>query len=54
MLNEDDTRLKLVVPKEFDFTTNTQRTVERFPTPRELWERYLKHKIQREIIELGI
>ena len=29
--------------EEFDFTSNQQRSMERFPSPEELFERYLKH-----------
>jgi type I restriction enzyme R subunit len=29
--------------EEFDYTSNRQRTIERFPTPEELFERYLRH-----------
>src|SRR5579883_622515 len=30
--------------EEFDFTTDTQRTVDRFPTPEELYARLVSHK----------
>lgn len=30
--------------EEFDFSTNSQKTVEKFPTPQELFERYTKAK----------
>jgi type I restriction enzyme R subunit len=36
--------------EEFDFFTNTQTTIERFPTPDELWTRYQ----QREIVSLKL
>ena len=32
--------------EEFDFTTNTQRTLTEFPTPRELYERYIRYKFR--------
>lgn len=32
--------------EEFDFTTNIQKTLDRFPTPEELWERYLRYKFR--------
>jgi type I restriction enzyme R subunit len=40
--------------EEFDFTTNTQRTIERFPTPEELWERYLKYRFREKAVELRL
>jgi type I restriction enzyme R subunit len=40
--------------EEFDFTTNTQRTVEYFPTPQELWERYLKYKFKEKFTEIKL
>jgi len=35
--------------EEFDFTTNTQRTIERFPTPEELYKRYVKFTFKEEV-----
>ncbi|MGQ9507627.1 MAG: EcoAI/FtnUII family type I restriction enzme subunit R [Candidatus Bathycorpusculaceae bacterium] len=32
--------------EEFDFITNTQRTVDKFPSPDELWERYQIHRLK--------
>jgi len=32
--------------EEFDFSTNTQRTVEKFPSPKELWERYANYRLK--------
>lgn len=32
--------------EEFDFTTNKQITVERFPNPEELWERFSNHRMK--------
>jgi type I restriction enzyme R subunit len=40
--------------EEFDFTTNTQRSIERFPTPEELWERYLKYRFREKAVELRL
>jgi type I restriction enzyme R subunit len=40
--------------EEFDFTTNTQRTLSRFPTPEELWERYLKYKFKEKLTEVKL
>jgi len=36
--------------EEFDFTTNVQRSLDRFPTPDELWERYTSHKLRGVIV----
>ncbi len=35
--------------EEFDFTTNIQRTIERFPTPEELYKRYSEFVFKREV-----
>jgi len=32
--------------EEFDFTTNQQRSLDRFPTPEELWNRYVEHALK--------
>lgn len=32
--------------EEFDFTTNKQTTLEKFPSPEELWERYVNFKLK--------
>jgi len=32
--------------EEFNFITNRQTTVEKFPTPEELWERYLNYRLK--------
>lgn len=32
--------------EEFDFITNTQRTLDKFPSPNELWERYQIHRLR--------
>jgi len=37
--------------EEFDFTTNKQTTLDRFPAPEELWQRYLKYKLKGVKIE---
>jgi len=34
--------------EEFDFTTNIQRTIEEFPTPEELFKRYMKSTFKKE------
>nr|MDO8080349.1 DEAD/DEAH box helicase family protein [Candidatus Freyarchaeota archaeon] len=38
--------------EEFDYTTNTQKTIENFPTPEELFERYLKYSFKDQITEV--
>jgi len=40
--------------EEFDFTNNTQRTVACFPTPEELWKRYLKYKFKEKLTEVKL
>jgi type I restriction enzyme R subunit len=40
--------------EEFDFTTNTQRTLSRFPTPEELWERYVKYKFKEKLTKVKL
>lgn len=36
--------------EEFDFTTNKQTTLDRYPTPNELWQRYLSHKLKGAVV----
>jgi len=37
--------------EEFDFVTNRQTTLERFPSPEELWERYLNYTLKGVVIK---
>jgi len=37
--------------EEFDFTTNMQRSLDRFPSPEELWQRYTSHKLRNVVIK---
>ena len=38
--------------EEFDFTANTQKTIARFPTPEELFERYLQYTFKGKAKEI--
>jgi type I restriction enzyme R subunit len=40
--------------EEFDFTTNMQRSLDRFPSPEELWQRYTSHKLRNVVIKPGL
>ena len=33
--------------EEYDFTTKNQRTIDRFPSPQELWKRYSLWKFNK-------
>ncbi len=58
---KDDARNYMHVPfaystnghkiEEFDFTTNKQRSLDCFPTPDELWNRYLEYKFKQGEVE---
>jgi len=37
--------------EEFDFTANVQRTVDRFPSPDELWQRYANYKLKDAVVK---
>jgi len=37
--------------EEFDFITNKQTTLDRFPTPEELWEKYLNYRLKGTVIK---
>jgi type I restriction enzyme R subunit len=37
--------------EEFDYVTNTQKTVKRFPSPEELFDRYSRHAFQKKADE---